>query len=92
METELGEKVDERCSACASRDEECWKYSAKGAQQVSRPGDSCARCRVTARTGGCSLSTRKRRRDEPDPPSRPPPGVLPKGGPPNGGSGWGVLV
>lgn len=63
METELGQQLlgDKRCPACRANDQECWVYSEKGARQVSRPGDTCARCRVTARSGGCNLSKRRRR-------------------------------
>lgn len=76
METELGEQLfdKQRCIACQTNDEECWIYSARGSQQVSRPGDACARCRHTARKGGCSLAKRrssnKRRRSSPDPAAR----------------------
>ena len=71
METKLGEKLEEgdRCAACQAADEECWVYSEKGAKQVKKCGSTCARCRVAARSGGCSLSKRRRRR----PPSPPPP-------------------
>lgn len=60
METELGQELQgkERCSACQANSQECWIYSQRGAQQISRPGDTCARCRVAARPGGCSLSKR----------------------------------
>lgn len=69
METELGERLEEesRCSACRQGGEECWVYSTKGRQQVRRPGDTCARCRVKPRPGGCSLSRRKRKRSSPLP-------------------------
>jgi len=48
METELGEELlgVERCAACQEQDQKCWVYSRKGAQQVSRPGSTCARCRL----------------------------------------------
>ncbi|KAK5003209.1 hypothetical protein LTR28_010455, partial [Elasticomyces elasticus] len=54
METELGEELlgDRRCQACKDLGQECWVYSAEGARQVDRPGDTCARCRVAARAGG----------------------------------------
>ncbi|KAK5002497.1 hypothetical protein LTR28_011341 [Elasticomyces elasticus] len=63
METELGEELlgDRRCQACKDLGQECWVYSAEGARQVARPGDTCARCRVAARAGGCSYSKRKRK-------------------------------
>lgn len=67
METELGEQLfgDNRCTACQFNKQECWVYSTEGAQQISRPGDSCARCRLSARAGGCSLSKRRKRVIEP---------------------------
>jgi hypothetical protein len=92
METELGERLqgDRRCAVCQERDEECWVYSEKGAQQVSRPGSTCARCRVAARAGGCSLSTRRpSRRRSPPPPG---PRSLAPGGPPPGAGGGAVAV
>jgi len=96
METELGERLqgDRRCTACQERDEECWVYSEKGAQQVSRPGSTCARCRVVARAGGCSLSTRRpnRRRSPPSPGPRPLAAYKPPGGPPPGAAGGAVAV
>lgn len=95
METELGQQLlrEERCSACRANGQECWVYSKKGVQQVSRPGDTCARCRVAARSGGCSLSKRKRR-------DRLPPLLGPRslaaykpfGGPPPGAGGSGISV
>ncbi len=96
METELGEKLEGsgRCTACQQRGEECWVYSKKGAQQVSRPGSTCARCRVAARKGGCSVSTRK----PSAPRSPPPPGprslaaYKSLGGPPPGAGGSAVAV
>lgn len=71
METELGEQLHgkDRCAACQSHDEECWVYSKKGSQQVSRPGDACARCGLVARAGGCSLSKRRKRQQPPSPPT-----------------------
>jgi hypothetical protein len=92
METELGERLqgDRRCTVCRERDEECWVYSEKGAQQVSRPGSTCTRCRVAARAGGCSLSTRRpMRRRSPPPPG---PRSLAPGGPPPGAGGGTVAV
>lgn len=97
MERELGQKLlgEERCLACQDNNEECWVYSQDGAQQVSRPGDTCARCRVTARPGGCSLSRRRRKDKQPEPA----PGLrsiapyTPFGGsPPGPGGGSGVAV
>jgi hypothetical protein len=89
METELGEKLvgDARCTACRQLDQECWVYSAKGRQQVSHPGSTCARCRVAGRAGGCSLSTRKSSQDPrgPPPPPGPPRPLLPR--PPSPGAG-----
>jgi hypothetical protein len=38
-----------KCLACRAADEECWVSSSQSSQQVSRPGDFCARCRVVAR-------------------------------------------
>ena len=94
METELGERLagGERCSACQSHGQECWIYSVKGRQQVKRPGDSCARCRVAARPGGCSCSKRRRRPRSPPPPG--PRSVLPKGpgGPPPGAGSSGIAA
>jgi hypothetical protein len=94
METELGEERvgDERCTACQRLDEECWVYSRKGSQQVSRPGDTCARCRLSARAGGCSLSKRVQGRRDPSPPPPPPRQLQPKGGPPPGAGGSGIMV
>ena len=86
MKTEFKKKLAKRYTAYISRDEKYWKYSKKGAQQINRPGDSCARYRVRARANGCNLFTRKRRRDKPDSPSRPFSDILPKENPPNGGS------
>jgi hypothetical protein len=40
---------------------------------VSRPGDTCARYQVAARSGGCSLLKRKRK--DPKDPSPLPPGL-----------------
>ncbi len=86
----------EQCTACQASGNECWVYSKKGAQQVSRPGDTCARCRVAARSGGCSLSKRKRK--DPKDPSPPPPGprslaaYKPSGGPPPGPGGSGIAA
>ncbi|KAL3424704.1 hypothetical protein PVAG01_03985 [Phlyctema vagabunda] len=82
METELGEQVlgRQRCAACQRLNQECWRYSDKGAQQISRPGDACARCRLASRPGGCSLS--KRRPIEKHlPPASDPRRLLPFGGP-----------
>ncbi len=95
METELGEMLvgRNRCTACQEADQECWVYSKMGSQQVSRPGDSCARCRVAARPGGCSHSKRKRKSPKDSPaPNRPVYQALgPSGGPPPGtGSGDGI--
>uniref|UniRef100_A0A093Y2X9 SH3 domain-containing protein C23A1.17 n=1 Tax=Talaromyces marneffei PM1 TaxID=1077442 RepID=A0A093Y2X9_TALMA len=75
METELGEQLHgkQKCTACQTNNEECWIYSTRGSRQVSRPGDACARCRRTARKGGCNLAKRrsnKRRRSSPDPAPR----------------------
>lgn len=98
METELGQQLkgDERCSTCRARDQEYWVYSKKGAQQVSRPGDTCARCCVTAQSGGCSWSTQKRPPNCRRLPLPPGPGSIgankPPGGPPPGPSGGGVTV
>lgn len=60
METELGEQKlgTERCQYCQANDEECWLYTSRGLTQITNPGQACARCRITPRTGGCSLSTR----------------------------------
>ena len=71
METELGKKLadGDRCVVCRSLNQECWVYTLKGAQQISRPGSACARCRVAPRAGGCSLSTRTPQRNEPILPS-----------------------
>lgn len=96
METELGEQFlgEERCSACQANGKECWVYSREGAQQVKRPGDTCARCRFAARSGGCSLSKRRCRRDW----SPPAPGprflevYMPFGGPPPGAGGSGIAA
>ena len=70
METELGEQLfgEDRCNACKSNRQECWRYSQLGAQQVSRPGDACARCRYVARAGGCSLSKLSKRKTKQRPP------------------------
>jgi hypothetical protein len=99
METELGEQLlgDRRCAACQQRDEECWVYSLKGAQQVSRPGDTCARCRLAARPRGCSLSKRKPARRDRSPPAPGPRSLAfnkPGGGPPppSGPGGSGIAV
>ena len=96
METELGERMDgdERCAACRERDQECWVYSKKGAQQVSRPGSTCARCRVVSRAGGCSLSTRRpnRRRTPPAPGPRSLAAYKPSGGPPPGAGGSAIAA
>ena len=96
METELGEQLhgEDRCLACEEGGWECWAYSRVGAQQVHKPGDTCARCRVRARPGGCSISKRakpKPRRVLPAPPLRP---LLPKGPqpPPPGARGMGLMV
>jgi hypothetical protein len=94
METELGERLPagRRCSACADGGEECWVYSVMGARQVRHPGDTCARCRVAARSGGCSISTRKQvpRKGSPAPP--PLRSLLPKGPPPPPPGASGVMV
>ncbi|KAI9640319.1 hypothetical protein NHQ30_011369 [Ciborinia camelliae] len=60
MESELGEELlaEKKCSSCRSAGFECWVYSDRGKQQISRPGSTCARCREAAHKGGCSLSTR----------------------------------
>ena len=95
METELGQQLlgDKRCSACRANGQECWVYSPKGAQQVRRPGDTCARCRVAARAGGCSLSKRRRRdRSPPAPGPRSLAAYKPFGGPPPGAGGSGIAV
>ena len=75
IETELGvELVDSKQYAtCQALGDECQVYSKKGAQQVSRPGDTYARCQAAARSGGCSLLKRKRK--DPKDPSPPPPGL-----------------
>jgi len=92
METELGERRDERCTACQQADEECWYYSAKGSQQVSRPGDACARCRWAARK--CSGSKRQPAKRHPS--KSPPPRQLkpwpPGGGPPPGAGGDAIMA
>jgi len=94
METELGEKLEGegRCAACQAADEECWVYSEKGAKQVKKCGSTCARCRVAARSGGCSLSTRRRRRTPSPPPPRGFAALRPAGGPPPGAGGSGIAV
>lgn len=94
METELGEQLHgkDRCTACQSHNEECWVYSEKGSQQVSRPGDACTRCRLVARTGGCSLSKRRKRQPPPSPPTRFYRPLGPKDGPPPGCGVSGVMV
>jgi hypothetical protein len=95
METELGEQLfgEGRCLACQSRDEECWVYSEKGIAQVSKAGSTCARCRVTARPGGCSLSKRRAPARKPLPPA---PSLQPlfKGlpPPPPGAGGLGIAA
>ncbi|EEH06946.1 conserved hypothetical protein [Histoplasma capsulatum G186AR] len=83
METELGEQLlgEDRCAACQENGEECWAYSEKGRAQIAKPGDSCSRCRVAARKGGCSISKRKPKDPRTSPPSRPHQ-LLPKGPPP----------
>jgi hypothetical protein len=59
METDLGEKKEgeEKCEECQGRSQECWVYSEMGTQQISRPGDQCARCREVKHRK-CSLSAR----------------------------------
>lgn len=61
METELGERLDDNngYTFCTSRGLECWRYSTAGALQITNPGDSCARCRMKAHVGGCSLNLGK---------------------------------
>ena len=98
METELGVELvgSKRCTACQALGKECWVYSKKGTQQVSRPGDTCARYQVAARSGGCSLLKRKRK--DPKDPSPPPPGLRslaaykPSSSPPPGPSGSSIAV
>jgi hypothetical protein len=77
METELGEKKlgEDICEKCTERNEECWMYTIEGAQQISRPGSVCARCRVSFRE--CSVSTYPNRRASPPHP-RPLPPLLPR--------------
>jgi hypothetical protein len=63
---------------------------------VSRPGDSCARCRLRARAGGCSLSKRRQlKRDSLPPPPANPRSLAaynPFGGPPEGAGGSGITL
>jgi hypothetical protein len=37
---------EESCEACRAKGEECWVCSKEGAQQISKPGDACARCQL----------------------------------------------
>ena len=62
METELGVQLDAEhaCTQCKQLGEECWVYSSNGRKQIRHPGDTCARCRVIARQGGCSVSSRRK--------------------------------
>jgi len=71
METDLGKEVigADRCESCIRAGLECFVYTTEGAAQIAKPGSACARCRVSAKGGGCSLAshgssskiTRKRR-------------------------------
>jgi hypothetical protein len=88
METELGERLqgDRRYTIYRERNKEYWIYSEKGAQQVSRPGNTYTRCRMAARTSGCNLSTRRPIRRRSPPPPRPRSLAL-DGLPPSAGGG-----
>ena len=95
METELGEQLMEkdRCVACQARQQEYWVYFEKGKSVVSRPGSTYARCRMAARSGGCSLATRKRRDRSPPPPGSRSLAVYKSlGDGPPGASGSGIAV
>ena len=94
METELGEKLQgrSRCAACQAAGEECWVYSEDGAKLVKKCGSTCARCRVVARVGGCSLSTRRRNRPRSSLPPRDNAALRSAGDPPPGAGGSGVRV
>lgn len=87
LETDLGEQLlgDRRCDRCQAESWECWVYSSEGAKQISKAGDSCARCRCDPRKGGCNLSKRKkpvRRGPRGDSPPTSLRALLPKGPPP----------
>jgi hypothetical protein len=94
IETELREKLEggRRCAACQAADEECWVYSEKGAKQVKKCGLTCARCRVAACSGGCSLSTQRQRCTPSPPPPRGFAALRPAGGPPPGAEDSGIAV
>ena len=68
IETELGTILpeDKACDYCRDLHQECWVYTKEGARQIINHGDACARCRVTARRGGCSISKRKKTQKSPE--------------------------
>jgi hypothetical protein len=98
METELGVQLTggERCGPCQANEHECWVYSAKGLQQISKPGSTCARCRATIHAGGCKgVSKRSPAKPRGPPPSPGPRHLGSKGpgqGPPPGAGGSGIAV
>lgn len=72
METDLGKQLfeEDRCSACRRLGQECWVYVEDAATQIKYARDSCVRCRVGPRPGGCSNSKRVSKH-KPKPPTRP---------------------
>ncbi|KAE9979857.1 hypothetical protein BLS_009410 [Venturia inaequalis] len=82
METNLGTELprEERCIACVREDRACWVYDQNifgHHMNVTAAGARCARCRVKAEAGGCSLTKGKpTARSMPRPPKSDGPGSM----------------